>query len=520
MACSTQWFAQVGWSSTIGANQMYSKIMENRHNEPSPPVAKGPVALTVVNTPQSSQKVTTMSVLETTAQRNERNVLIATVAGSGLVFIVGSIINVALPQMQTQFGVGATGAQWIINAYLLPLGALILMGGALGDHYGRKRVFMIGLVVFIASCLLCAVAWTFPVLLVGRAIEGIGAAMIAPNSLAIIGATFTGKRRGAAVGTWAAAGAAAAAFAPPLGGIIVDQAGWRWAFIAVIPIAIYAFYAGRTSITESTAGSGTAAPLDWVGAGLSTTGLFALIWGLIELPDQGPTLIVLVSLTAGVGLLGAFITTQWWLGNRAMTPLVIFANTTFAGLSLLTFFLYAALSGLLVLLPYVMIRELGYGATAAGAALLPFPLVIGALSRLLAGQMTARFGTRKMLVLGSTLVATGFGLFTHVPITNVSYWRDFLPGLLVLATGMAASVAPLTTAVLNSVGDRYTGVASGVNNAIARIAGMVATALLGLILIGSANNLVAGFVYFAWSGVILALASAAVAFAMVGPDGD
>lgn len=449
---------------------------------------------------------------------DKRGTLTATVLGSSLAFVVGSIINVALPQMQTEFAAGATGAQWIVNAYLLPLGAFVLIGGALGDRFGRKRVFLMGLGIFAVACLICAVAWSFPVLLFGRALEGIGAAMLAPASLAIIADGFSGRERGAAIGTWAAAGAAAAALAPLLGGVIVDLAGWRWAFVFVVPISVYAFVVARRSVRESVADAENMAPLDWLGAGLSGVGLFAVIWALIALPERGMTGAVGLALAGGLALLVAFVVVQRRLGDRAMTPLVLFASRTFTGLSLLTLFLYAALGGLLVLLPYVLIRDLGYSATAAGAAILPFPLVMGLLSRVVGGALSERFGARVLLVAGSCLVATGFLFFTRVPATDVAYWQHLFPPLLILALGMAASVAPLTTAVLNSAGERYTGVASGINNAISRIAGLIATALLGLVLIGSAENLLVGFAASAWVGVAAALASALVALLLVETD--
>lgn len=449
---------------------------------------------------------------------DKRGTLIATVAGSSLAFVVGSIINVALPAMQDEFAAGPTGAQWIVNAYLLPLGALVLIGGAIGDHYGRKRVFLAGLMIFTLACVLCAVAWNFPALLFGRALEGIGAALIAPISLAIIADGFSGPERGRAVGTWAAVGAAAGAVAPLAGGLIVDLAGWRWAFVAVIPVAVYAYWVALRSVRESRAQGDDRAPLDWLGAALVGFGLLASIWALVALPDRGPTPPVLASGFAGALLIIAFLFVENRKGDKAMTPLVLFTSPTFSGLSLLTLFLYMALGGLLVLLPYVLIRDLGYGATGAGAAILPFPLILGLLSRTVGGTVAQWIGTRTILTIGSVLVACGFVLFTFVPAEGVSYWLHILPPLVVLALGMAASVAPLTSAVLASAGERYTGVASGVNNAISRIAGLVATALLGLVLIGSSDNLSAGFAAAAWAGAALAAASALSAWVLVDPQ--
>ena len=446
-----------------------------------------------------------------------RGTLVATVMGSSLAFVVGSIVNVALPIMQSEFAAGPAGAQWIVNSYLLPLGALVLIGGALGDHYGRRRIFLVGLAIFTAACLLCAVAWSFPVLLAARALEGVGAAMIAPTSLAIIADGFSGKARGAAIGTWAAAGAAAGAIAPVAGGLIVDAAGWRWAFAAIVPFGLAAMWVAARSVRESRAAADETAPLDWTGAALSGLGLFALVWALIALPERGATPWVTSALVGGAVLLAVFVWVERRLGDRAMTPLALFGRT-FSGLSLLTFCLYAALGGLLVLLPYVLIEAMGYSATAAGAAILPFPLILGALSRTVGGTLADRFGTRTLLVVGSLLVGTGFVLFSFVPAGDVSYWRHILPPLVVLALGMAASVAPLTTAVLDSAGERFSGVASGVNNAISRVAGLVATALLGFVLVGASGELLAGFATAAWAGAGLAAASAMAAYWLVGRE--
>ena len=235
------------------------------------------------------------------------------------------------------------------------------------------------------------------------------------------------------------------------------------------------------------------------------------------MPERGATGAVIAALVVGIGLLAVFLVAERRKGDRAMIPLVLFADRSFSGLSLLTFFLYMALGGLLVLLPYVLIRDIGYGATAAGAAILPFPLIMGVLSRTAGGALTDRLGTRALLTGGSLLVAVGFLLFSRMPPDRVEYWRDVFPGLLALALGMAASVAPLTAAVLSSAGDRYSGVASGVNNAIARIAGLVATALLGLVLLGSADSLAAGFAAAALVGAALSVLSAASAFVLVRP---
>ncbi|MEL7059722.1 MAG: DHA2 family efflux MFS transporter permease subunit [Acidobacteriota bacterium] len=454
--------------------------------------------------------------------RHRTGTLVATVLGSSLAFVVGSIINVALPAMQSSLEADASGAQWIVNAYLLPLGALVLIGGALGDHYGRKRIFLSGVAIFTLGCLGCAVAPSLGALLTARIVQGLGAALIAPNSLAILADSFSGEARGRAIGTWAAAGAVAGAVAPVLGGWLVDVASWRWAFLVVVPPALAAFVVGQRAISESREPADEAAPLDWSGAAAITLALGASIWGLIAFPERGLTdPAVLASLALG-GVAGAvFLAVEHAKAEDAMMPLGLFATSSFTGISLLTLFLYAALGGVLLLLPYVLITGYGFDATRAGAAILPFPLVMGLLSRS-AGGLAQRVGVRRILTLGPLTVAVGFALFAlRATPDGFSYWTDIFPGLLTVALGMAASVAPLTTAVMNSVSDDHVGVASGVNNAISRVAGLIATAFLGLVLIDGARGaeaLIGGFRGAALVGSVLAALAAASAAALIRLD--
>ncbi|WP_179378671.1 MFS transporter [Jannaschia marina] len=441
-----------------------------------------------------------------------RGTLIATTIGSSLAFVLGSIINVALPQMQAAFGADAAGVQWIVNAYLLPLGALVLMGGALGDRYGRKRVFQSGLVIFAGSCALAAVAWSLPVLLIARALEGIGAALIAPTSLALLAEAYDKEARGRAIGTWAGVGAAAGAVAPVAGGLIVDLLGWRWSFVAVLPFAAAAFAIAQRSVRESQSAADARSPLDASGAALVSLGLLALVWALVALPERGVTAATATALAGGVALLALFTLNARRKGARAMVPLDLFSSAAFSGLSLFTLFLYAALGGLMLLLPYVLIADQGHSATTVGLMMLPLPLLIAGLSRYSGGDLVDRFGTRALLTAGATLVALGFLWLTQLPKAEIRYVENVLPALLLLAFGMALAVAPLTNAVLTAAGDARSGVASGVNNAISRIGGLVATALLGLVLGG---DLIAGLALAAWAGAALAALSAGLAWTTV-----
>jgi EmrB/QacA subfamily drug resistance transporter len=444
---------------------------------------------------------------------SRRGTLVATVLGSSLAFVVGSIVNVALPAMRTEFAIDAAGVQWIVNAYLLPLGALVLVGGALGDRYGRKRLFMVGLAVFTLACLGCALAPDFAALLTARFAQGVGAALLAPNSLAIIADAFSGKERGRAIGTWAGAGAIAGAVAPLIGGLVIDNLDWRWAFALVVPPGIATAVIGWRSVAESREDRGDRRPLDIAGAVAASVALAAIVYALIAAPGAGlaaPN--VLVSGAIGVAAGAAFIAIQHRKRDAAMMPLSLFAVGSFSGISLLTLLLYAALGGLLVVLPYMLIQEFGYSATQAGAAIMPFPLIMGVLSRRI-GALAQGFGIRRTLAIGPSMVAAGFVLMALRADPGMTYWNGILPGLVVMALGMAISVAPLTTAVMNAVDAAYTGVASGVNNAISRVAGLIATAMLGPVL--ARPSLIAGFELAAWVAAALAALGAGAAWLMV-----
>ncbi|WP_108812666.1 MFS transporter [Sphingorhabdus sp. Alg231-15] len=449
---------------------------------------------------------------------HKTGVLVATVAGSSLAFVMGAIVNVALPSMQAEFSTGAQGAQWIINSYLLPVGALVLLGGALGDKYGRKLMFQAGLILFTLATLACAFAPSLNLLLVMRAIQGLGAALLAPNSLAIISTSFSESERGKAIGTWAGMGAFAGAIAPVIGGWAIDLGNWRWAFAIIIPLAVIALIIGQKAITENREQPSSAHPLDWSGASLITIGLGALVWTLTVLPDDSVARWI-KWLTASVAVLAIilFLRVEKHKNDQAMVPLHLFNTASFAGISMLTLFLYAALGGLLVLLPFTLINAGGYSATETGFALLPFPLTMAILSRY-AGGLSDRFGVRMILTVGPAIVAAGFFYFSLLSGTEINYWRDIFPALMIIALGMTASVAPLTTAVMASVDDQHGGTASGINNAISRSAGLIATALLGFVLIssdGGNGGLVTGFANAAWVGALLALISAIAAWFLI-----
>ena len=442
-----------------------------------------------------------------------RLVLTTTILASSLAFIDGSVVNVGLPAIARSFHAGAAELQWTINAYLLPLSALLLLGGAMGDRFGRRRVLVFGVLVFALASAACAAAPSLALLLVGRALQGVGAALLLPNSLAILGGAFSGPARGRAIGTWAAAGAMAGAIGPVVGGWLIDTVGWRAIFLLNLPLAAGAIGLAWRFVHDVR--DEAPSPLDVVGGLLATLALGALTWGLtIGAGPGGWRDAALALLAAGAGLTVAFVLMERLLGERAMAPLALFASPRFVGLSLLTLLLYGALGGLLVLLPYELIRAGGYSATAAGAALLPFPLVMAAASPA-AGAVAGRTGSRGPLVVGSVLVACGLLLAIRIG-PGGSYWTTVLPSILVMALGMAGAAAPLTTAVLNSVDARHAGAASGFNSAAARTGGLIATALLGTVLAAQGTRLTGEFHAAAVVGALLSLAAAASAFALVG----
>lgn len=446
-------------------------------------------------------------------------VLAATVLGSSLAFIDGSVVNVALPTMQSDLGIAAAGAQWVVNAYLLLLSALVLLGGAASDHFGRRRIFSLGVVLFIIASLAAALAPDAGMLITARSMQGVGAAFLVPSSLAILGAAFSDEERGRAIGVWAAAGSIAGAAGPLIGGILVDHIGWRPIFLINLPLGAAALWLARAFIAESRAAGSDAAPLDWAGAVLATAGLAACVWGLTAAPDRHWNAPMVVgALAAGIVLLIAFVVVEWQRGKRAMLPLSLFATRTFVGVTALTVLIYGALGGLLVLLPFLLIRIEHYSATAAGAALLPLPLMIGLLSRA-AGGISGRIGARVLLVAGPVLVALGFFMMMRVSIAQADYWTVIAPALFFFALGMATTVAPLTATVMDAVDRDHAGVASGVNNAVARVAGLVAVALIGFVLVRAdePEAFVDGFRVFVIIGGCAALLAALTALLLISP---
>ena len=426
-------------------------------------------------------------------------VIVTTILASSLALIDGSVVNVGLPAIGASFHADAADLQWVVNAYLLPLSALLLLGGAAGDRFGSRRLLMLGVALFGAASIGCAMAQNLGWLLGARFVQGISAAMLMPSSLAILGQSFSGEAKGRAIGIWAAAGAAGGALGPVLGGWLIDAGGWRLIFLINIPLAAAAVVLAYLYVgADEDDGSG---PLDALGAVLATVGLGLATWALTEGSGRGWSSSVFAALAAGGLFLIGFVLAERQRGDKAMMPLSLFASSGFVGLTVLTFLLYAALGGLFVLLPYVLIEAGGYTATQAGAALLPLPLVI-ALASPAAGALAGRIGPRWPLVIGPMIVAAGFLLALRIG-SGDSYWLGVLPAMIVIAVGMAGAVAPLTTAVLMSVDSHHVGAASGLNSAVARTGGLVATALIGAVMSAAGPALVSAFAVAALIGAAL-----------------
>jgi EmrB/QacA subfamily drug resistance transporter len=418
-----------------------------------------------------------------------RWVLAATILASSMAFIDGTVVNVALPFLQTDLNATAIGIQWVVEAYSLFLSALLLVGGSLGDRYGRRRIFNIGVVIFAVASALCGFAANIEQLIIARALQGIGGALLVPGSLALISSSFDEEKRGKAIGTWSGFSAITTAIGPVLGGWLVENISWRAAFFLNLPLALAVLLISAWKVPESRE-KNLHGRLDWPGAALATIGLGGVVYGLIESPRVGfSNWLVLLSLIGGAIALALFIFNEASTKNP-MVPLKLFRNRDFSGANLLTLFLYAALSGMMFFFTLNLIQIQGYSATAAGAALLPFVVIMFSLSRW-SGGLIERFGARLPLIVGPIIAAVGLALFTF-PSVSPNYWTSFFPAVVVLGFGMAVTVAPLTTTVMSVVGEEQAGVASGINNAVSRTAGLLAIAVFGVMMLHAFSATLAG----------------------------
>lgn len=404
-------------------------------------------------------------------------VLVAAILGSSMAFIDATAVNVALPVMQRDLQATSAEMQWVIEAYALFLAALILIGGALGDVFGRKKMFVAGVVLFALASVGCALAANVGVLIGARSIQGIGGALAMPESLALISASYTGEARGRAIGTWSGFASIMGAAGPLIGGVLAEHASWRWVFVINVPIAVVVLAISLLRVPESRE-EGASHELDWGGAALATFGLGALVYGLIRVQTQ-PDAAGIGSCLAGLALLVAFALAERRV-RHPMVPLAMFASPVFTLVNVYTLLLYTAIGGSLYFLPYALIDAQGYAPSAAGAALLPFILLQFGLSRW-SGGLSARIGVRTPLLIGAAFSAVAYVAFA-LPGIGGSYWSTYFPAALLLGIGGAFFIAPLTTAVFDASDPALAGTASAINNAIARTAGLIAIALFGIAL--------------------------------------
>lgn len=404
-----------------------------------------------------------------------RLVVLAAVLASGMAQLDGTVVNVALPRIGDDLDIGLTSLQWVVNAYTLTLAGLLLLGGSLGDRMGRRKVFEIGVVWFAVASVGCALAPTGEVLIAVRALQGVGAALLTPGSLAILEAVFRREDRAAAVGSWSGFGAIAGALGPILGGVLVGLGsfGWRLAFLINVPLGIAVLIASRR--IPETRDPAAAGRLDITGAALAALGLAGVVFGLTYGPSTGWDLASVTTLLVGIALVVAFVLFEI-RSPHPMLPMSLFRDRTFSAGNVVTFVLYAALAGTFFLLPVQLQQVSGYSPFQAGISLLPMTLMLFLISSR-AGRLATRYGPKWLMTVGPVVAGVGLILFSRVG-AEAGYVTDVLPAVLLFGFGLSLTVAPLTATVLAAAPDGEAGVASAVNNDVARTAGLIAVAVL------------------------------------------
>jgi len=395
-----------------------------------------------------------------------------------MVFLDATVVNLALPALQTEFGAGVGAAQWVVEAYALTLASVLLLGGSLGDRYGRRRAYVFGTALFAGASVACGFSLNSGMLIAARAIQGIGGAFLVPGSLGLITSAYPDAERGRAIGTWSGLSAITTAIGPVVGGWFIEHFTWRWVFFLNIPMALAVLgLCLRISETKYDTSSGK---LDWLGACLATVGLSGIVFAFIEFPISANKLMPAMAATIGFAALLLLAAIERRAENP-MIPSALFRSREFSGANLLTFLVYAPLGALLFFAPLDLIQIQHYSVVRAGAAFSPFVIVMLLFSRS-AGRLAEMYGPRLPLTVGSLVASTGYGIFALMP-QDGHYWTTFFPGVLALSAGMALIVAPLTTTVMNSIPESHAGVASGINNAVSRLASLVAVAAFGALLV-------------------------------------
>jgi EmrB/QacA subfamily drug resistance transporter len=431
--------------------------------------------------------------------------LAAATAGGSLVYIDGAVMAIGLPAIGQGFALQGSQTQWVINAYLLPLTALSLLGGACGDRFGRRRVLILGAAIFALALAAASLTNTASVLIGLRLLQGAGAALLVPNSLAILGQMFSGKNEARAVGLWSATAAIASAIGPVFGGWLIDTGHWRAIFLLTVPVAALSIVLALRYVPPDR--EITSRPLDIVGGGLVALALAALTWSLTTATTSPERHVETLSAAAlALVVLGGFVWVQTRLGERAMVPLYLFSSRTLTGITLFSLLLYGAFNAFLILVPFVLLQAAGYSGAAAGAIFVPLQIVFTLVSPLMA-HVVARVGSRVPLGVGALISACGFVLATRIG-TPSDYWSDVFPAILLLSLGMSSAVAPLTTLVLTSVDGPHTSTASGINSTATRLGALITTALLGTVLIRRGEHLFATFSAVMVMGAVVCLLAA------------
>ncbi len=422
----------------------------------------------------------------TWGSRRARLTLTATILGSGLAFLDSSVVAVASPRIEADLGGGLPTLQWVTNGYLLTLGALVLVGGALGDLLGKRRIFLVGVAAFGAASALCGLAPTAEILIIARMIQGVAAALMVPTSLALLNSTFSGRDRARAIGAWSGLAGVFTAVGPFIGGLLVDTspAGWRWVFLINLPIVVAAIVIARTAV-PSIPGTRTSQPIlsqvDIIGGMLAVLGLGLLLGPLIEVERLSPIAIAIM-MCGGLALLIALGFVERHRGRTRKPPpminLQLFTLRTFSVANIVTLVVYGSLSVAFFLITIALQQGIGYSAVAAGAAGVPVTIVLAAFSSK-AGGLLAKIGARPMLTIGPIIMAAGMVILGSIR-PGQSYWLSVFPGFVVFAIGLVLVVAPVTATALSDVGPNESGAASGINNAVARIAGLIAIILIPL----------------------------------------